>query len=499
LYSTAIPKGTMIDRDRELAELAGLLADGEPRLILLYGRRRVGKTYLLTHVWPATQTLYFTAANTTPAQNRLALVAEVARWSRQALNPEDYPTWRTVFRLLLELRAPDPIAIVLDEFQYLGESEQDLAAVASELNAVWEERRPTRPLLLALSGSAIRTMEALAAGAAPLYGRFHWRAELRPFDYFHAGEMARFKSLRDRALAYGVFGGIPRYLAAVRPGRSLAQNVADTMLHPRGEVRAQVETALLQEQGLREVGSYHAVLRAIAGGRTELNEIGQRAGMPTDTALRQKMERLIALGYVEARRNLGARPKEAFRYRLADPAQMFHSTFVAPYEAELARYNPKAVWTEQVLPRLEGYMGHVFERMVEQAYVRLRDNWRLPMVSQWGRWEGVDREGKSLEVDIASTLSDGRVLTGAVKWNRRPLAADVHREHLAMLERLAAAGVKWAHAAVRPEAPLLYVAAGGFASGFEAAAEASGHSVTLWTLRDLYGGGPRRPRKTTAA
>ncbi len=485
----------MIDREREQTELAGLLADGKPRLILLYGRRRVGKTYLLTHVWPATQTLYFTAANTTPAQNRLALVAEVARWSGQALNPEDYPTWRTVFRLLLELRVPDPIAIVLDEFQYLGESERSEASPA-ELNAVWE-RRPARELVLTLSARTIRSRRRLTnkderGSGGPL-------AELRPFDYFHAGEMARFKSLRDRALAYGVFGGIPRYLAAVRPGRSLAQNVADTMLHPRGEVRAQVETALLQEQGLREVGSYHAVLRAIAGGRTELNEIGQRAGMPTDTALRQKVERLIALGYVEARRNLGARPKEAFRYRLADPAQMFHSTFVAPYEAELARYNPKAVWTEQVLRRLDGYMGHVFERMVEQAYIRLRDKWRLPMVSQWGRWEGVDREGKSLEVDIASTLSDGRVLTGAVKWNRRPIAADVHREHVAMLERLAAARVKWAHAAVRAEAPLLYVAAGGFASGFEAAAEASGHPVTLWTLRDLYGGGPRRPRKTTAA
>lgn len=67
-----------------------------------------------------------------------------------------------------------------------------------------------------------------------------------------------------------------------------------------------------------------------------------------------------------------------------------------------------------------------------------------------------------------------------------------------MLERLAAAGVKWAHAAVRPEAPLLYVAAAGFASGFEAAAKASGHPVTLWMLRDLYGAGTRRP-KTTAA
>ncbi len=487
----------MIDREQEAVELAALLADGSPRLALLYGRRRVGKTFLLTSAWPAARTFYFTAANTTPAQNRQALVAEMARWSEQPLVPEDYPTWRAVFRLLLELGAPRPLAVVLDEFQYFGESERELASVASELNAVWEERRSARPLVLTLSGSAIGTMEALAAGAAPLYGRFHWRAELRPFDYFHAGQMAAFRSLRDRAAAYGIFGGVPRYLAAVRPGRSLAQNVVETMLHPRGEVRAQVETALLQEQGLRDVASYNAILRAIAGGRTRLNEIGQRAGVPTDTSLRQKVDRLIALGYIEACRNLGARPKEPFRYRLADPAQMFHAAFVAPFEAELARYDPASVWKEQVLPRLDAYMGHVFERMVEQAYPRLREHWRLPMVSEWGRWEGVDRDRQSLEIDIASRLSDGRVLTGAIKWNRRAIGADLHRDHLSMLGRLAAAGVRWAREALHAKAPLLYVAAGGFAAGCAEVAESSGHPVVLWSLRDLYGTAAGRRRKAS--
>ncbi|MBA3257991.1 MAG: hypothetical protein H0T68_00820 [Gemmatimonadales bacterium] len=177
---------------------------------------------------------------------------------------------------------------------------------------------------------------------------------------------------------------------------------------------------------------------------------------------------------------------------------MFHATFVAPFEAELARYPPKAVWTEQVLSYLDTYMGHIFERIVEQAYPRLRGKWRLPMVSEWGRWEGVDREGKSLEVDIASIASDGNMLTGAIKWNRRPVTIEIHRKHLRMLERLAAAGVKWAHAAVKPGAPLLYVMAGGFAPGFEAAARASGHPVVLWTLRDLYASGPRRPSKAKA-
>lgn len=477
----------LVDREQERQELRALLERGMPVLALLYGRRRVGKTYLLTHTWPAERTFYWTASATTPAQNREQLVRDVAAWSDEELRLEDYPTWRTVFRVLLDLRAPAPLVVVLDEFQYLGEDPRELAAVASELNAAWEQRRAPRALVFVISGSAIRTLEALDGAGAPLYGRFAWKAELHPFDYWHAAQMAGFRSLRDRARAYGVFGGTPRYLAAVRPSRSLAENGARLALAPRGEVRGLVETAVLQEQGLRDVPKYQAILRAIGGGRTELNEIGQKAGMPNDTSLRDKVERLVALEYVRPYRNLGAGATVPFRYRIADPAFAFHYEFVARYEAALEVTDPLRIWREAVVPRLDSYLGHVFERIVEQAYRRLQSRRRLPVVTEWGRWEGRDRAGESLELDVAARLADGRVLTGAVKWNAKPLDRRWHLRHIEMLDRLASSGVKWAHAASDRDAPLLYVAAGGFMKEFETAARSSREHVHLWTLADLYG------------
>ena len=230
---------------------------------------------------------------------------DVASWSKQPLEPKDYPTWRTVFRLLLELRAPQALAIILHEFQYLGDDQRELTAVCSELNAAWEQRRPPRTLALVLAGSAVRVLAALDEGAAPLHGRFEWKAELRPFNYWYSAQMASFRSPRDRIRAYGIFGGTPRYLDAVKPARSLADNTSRLMLAPRGEVRGLVETAILQEQSLRDVPKYQAIMRAIGGGCTELNEIGQKAGFPTDTSLRDKAERLVDLGYVWQSRNLG--------------------------------------------------------------------------------------------------------------------------------------------------------------------------------------------------
>lgn len=476
----------IVNRTDELERLHQLLAKGQPQLVLMYGRRRVGKTHLLTRAWDGPRSFYFTASETTPEQNRMALLAAFAQWSGLPIHVEDYPTWRTVFRLLLEHASPEPLVITIDEFQYLGESTKELDAVASELNAAWEARRSARPLVFVLAGSAVRTLERMNDGGSPLYGRFAWQCQLRPFDYWYAGELAGFEGLRDQACAYGMFGGTPRYLAAIDPARTVAENATELLLRPDGEVRELVQTALFQEQGLRDIPKYVAILRAIGRGRTELNDVAQATGMRADPALRKKINRLIDLDYVAAGRNLGANPKDAYRYRLSDPAFRFYYDFIAPLESALSTQSAGAVWEAQIAPNLDAYIGLVFESIAEEAYYRLQQTLDLPLVKEWGRWEGLDRDRDPLEVDIASVLVDGRVLTGAVKWNRRPVGVDVHTKHLAMLDRLARSGVGWAHEAQKPSSPLLYVASGGFTDRFRQAAMASREEVYLWTLADLY-------------
>lgn len=477
----------IVDREAEIRRLRELADASEPRLALVYGRRRIGKTYLLSHLWDRDRAFYFTASATTPEQNRRQLVREAARWSGRALRPEDHPTWRTVFGMLFELRAPEPVVVVIDEFQYLGEDQRDLASVASELNVAWETPRSQRPLLVVLSGSSVRTLEALDAGGAPLHGRLHWKAELHPFDYRDAGRMVPYPDLRSRAYVYGVFGGVPHYLSAVDAARPLDRNIADRMLSPRGEVRSQIETAILQEQGLREVPKYRAILRAIGAGRTELNDIAGRAGLPNDTSLRRMVDRLVTLAYVKKQRNLGARRTDPFRYHLADPAFRFYHEFVAPYESTLEIHDPLRVWQELLGERLDGYMGRVFETMIPQAYRRRQGTDGLPLVGEWGRWEGVDVDGRSLEVDLAVRLAGGGILTGEVKWNRRAVGPRVHLEHLSTLDRLARSGVGWAHQARDDESPLLYVAAGGFSDDFASVARSTRGEVYLWSLEEFYG------------
>lgn len=483
----------LVDRESEVRELRGLAASEGRQLALVYGRRRVGKTYLLTHAWERPErVLYFTASATSPEINRRALLREARIWSDADLRPEDHPTWRTLFRSIFELRPDEPIVVVLDEFQYLASDEKGLREVASELNAVWEgELRREAGLLLVLSGSVVQTMGALEEGGSPLFGRLDWRRRLRPFDYFDAGRMVPGFSGRDRVLTYASFGGMPRYLDAVDPDQGPDANIVDHLLSPDGNVRIQLETALEQEEGLRNVAKYRAILASVGIKRREIGEIAASLGQEADSALKRMVKQLVHLEYVEEERDFDAPGNEAFRYRMADPAQRFHYGLVLPNESAIARSGPGPVWTERLEPQAwPSYVGReVFEDVAREAYLRHGPDRGLPSVEEWGRWEGRDRNRMSVEIDIVTRLLDGRMMTGEVKFQSRGMGADVFLGLVHDLERLAASGQGWAREALAPESPFFFVSAGGYKPSFEEVLKESGdRPVIAWTLDELFPG-----------
>jgi hypothetical protein len=458
-------------------------------LALLYGRRRVGKTFLINHVWPDAQTFYYAASDTTTELNRRELVGELSRWLDEELRAEDYPTWRTVFRFLLQARAPEPVVVILDEYQYLRNQEED---VDSQLSAIWEEYKNRGAVrdrfVLVLCGSIVEIMERLDSAGSPLYGRIDWKHRLQPFDYWNAGLMAPFADVLDRARAYGVFGGTPRYLASIDMERPLGENVAVSALAPRGEVRAQIETVIEQEKGLRNLAQYKSVLAAIGHGATEMNEIAQQTGLKNDNTLRRTLEVLEGLEYIESRRNFAAAFNEPNRFRVCDPALRFYYAVVWRYRNELETNPPLLVWDTYVKNDLQSYMGLVFEDIVCQAYARLRASLGLPMVHEWGRWEGVDRDRKPIEIDVVARLTNGPMLTGSVKFRAKRFGIAEHRSHMDCLRRLAASGKRWAHEALDPASPLLYASAAGFAPGFNSRVEEEepGRKVLTCCIDDLY-------------
>lgn len=481
----------LVDRERECEELRELAGRPGANLAILYGRRRIGKTYLLRQVWGGMETFYYLASDTTAEFNRRQFVEEMAdhledehRLPGGNIEPEDLGTWRAVFRELFRSTGEEPFVVVLDEFQYLLGGEDE---IRSQLVAVWDRLEVEAPLMVVLCGSAVRTMRELDDAQAPLYGRVDWKHQLEAFDYRDAAEMAPFDEPRQLARTYGVLGGTPDYLASLETGETFRENIARIALSPRGHVRHLVESVIEQERGLRNISQYRSILTAIARGRTELSEIADVTGMAAETPLRRKVQKLQKLGFVEGRKNFEAARTAPYRYRLSDPALMFQYSVVDQLRNELETTDPLEIWDDLVVPRLRTHMGLVFEMIVEQAYLRLRRTRDLPTVSEWGYWQGVDRNRQSVEMDIVSRLSDKTMLTGSVKWNRSPIGPDVYTNHLRDLQRLADSGHGWAHEALEGAATVLFAAAGGFDEDFEAVAATGDQRVVTWTLEDVYG------------
>ena len=478
-----MPAPGFVNREYELRELRDL-ADGRgPALAVLYGQRRVGKTFLLSRAWEERRHFDYLAADSTQDTNRAELIRELATWTDDDLDEGDFPSWRAVFRFFAQLARERRALVVLDEVQYLLGGEDDLA---SQLVAVCDREVGDAPLTLVLCGSEVGVMERLRSGDSPLYDRIDWAAHLRPFDYFTAREMAPGLDLREAAEAYGVFGGTPRYLAVLERARRLREPVVRSVLSPRGEVHLQLENLIEQEKWIREPAEYNAVLAAVARGHTLHNRIAQAAGLQDHPqAVRRALGVLEDLGLIRRERNYGASPRTPWRTRPDDNAVQFWYAFVHPHRSRLETGEAEQVWTSEVRPRLGTYMGRVFEDMCREAYRRHHARWGLAGAHTWGRWEGQDRARRSIEVDVVADLDDGTVLTGEFKWSKKEVDLEVHLHLERDLADLARSGKGWAERALSPRGAHLYVSAAGFTDYFRQKAAEHGR-IRLVSLEDLY-------------
>ncbi len=474
-----------VNRERELQELRALARREGPQMALLYGRRRLGKTYLLDEAWRDKNPFYFLAADTTAERNRRDLLREFEVWSGEEISREDYPNWRTVFRLLASRANDESLIVILDEFQYLMGTEE---GVVSQLTAIWDREVGERDLTLVLCGSEVATMSKMEAGDSPIYGRVNWRHRLRAFDYFDAAKMFPDQDERSLTYLYGIFGGVPRYLAAVDIDETPADAAGRLFLSPRGEIHLQMEHLIEQERGIRDPGVYRAVLDAVARGNTETNDIAQAAGLQdSPMRARRALETLVGLEFMERERNFEAGSRATWYNRIADPALRFWYRFVHPNRSRLETGDPKKVWAQSVEPELDRYMGKVFEKICRQALRRHREKWGVVDIAELGRWEGQDRNRRSIEIDLLCRLVDGTLLAGEFKWSSQPVDVDVHFGLLRDLEDLSNSGQGWAGDGISSDrsAGYLYISAAGFTDAFVERAKQD-PSIYLIELVDLY-------------
>jgi hypothetical protein len=415
-----------VDREQELAFLHGLLQQPSThaaQFILMYGRRRVGKTRLLRHWLDQTDlsTTYWVAEKENAALQRRKFIAEFEqRPLRQAPLTD---SWSEVWDLVAQQVGNQRHVIVLDELPYAADAD---SALLSSLQHAWDRHFQDSNLILILCGSQMRVMETLQYHQSPLFGRFTAQWHLEPLPFYSLAQFFLNWSIEERIALFSIVGGIPAYLNWLHPEKNLVANIRETILAP-GSLFIAEPTFLLYDE-VNEPQTYLAILKAIGMGNHTLDAISNYA-LISKTHLSFYLARLQELRLIERRIPATVPPAKRRtsrrgRYHFSDPYFQFYFRFLDPFSNILPDDIEPVL--EKVRSELRAFVGQTaFEQLSRQWVQEQRKANLLPfrpfiIGSHWSRTTQIDVVGVNWE--------SKDILLGECKWGDGPVSRTVLRE-----------------------------------------------------------------------
>jgi AAA+ ATPase superfamily predicted ATPase len=408
---------TFIDRERELGALQKFWKGKEAQLIVIYGKRRIGKTELIKQFIKERPHVYYLAQRINERENLRFLGDAVGDFYKDdILKSTGFQEWRWFFEYARK-HIRKRTLLVFDEFPYLAEANKGISSI---FQAGWDEHLKNIPVFLILCGSSIGMMESeVLSQKAPLFGRRTGQIFLKPFSFADASKF--YPSLNfDRCLEFvSIAGGNPSYLKRFNPKVSLDRNIIENILRPETFLYDEVEFILWEE--LREPRNYFAILKAVALGKHMFGEIVNETGLAKsnlhkylfileDLRLIQKEIPVTEKNPLKSRKGL---------YKLQDQFFRFWFRYVLPNKRNIEEGT-----SDYVLRKIKNDFSAVvadnFETVCQETVRGHQD--KLFLFDKIGRWWD-----KNEEIDlVAVNDEEKKILFGEAKWSKKPVGVDIY-------------------------------------------------------------------------
>ena len=405
---------SFVGRTSELHLLDELYTSSKSEFLVLYGRRRVGKTRLLTE-WLTTRKIkpiFFVSEQDSKASLLRQYSQVVYKKAFPNLPIPDtfsFANWDQVWNQIGELATKERLVVFIDEFTYMMAADPTLA---SNLQKIWDAVLENTNIFLCISGSHLGMMvRGILSGTAPLYGRTTAKMELKPLPFGVTKAYFRHYSAPERVMLYSVFGGIPHYWRLIDQNKSVSDNIKRLVLSPGGNLRD--EPRILLNDYISDPNNYIAILRAIANGYATPKEIETFTGIP-NVHLSQYISNLADTGYVVKKSPVTASPSSrAGRHSITDPFLRFYYRFIQSRLTQLEMGEIDQTM-EELQKHMVDYIGtYTWEEICREWTLRASNRGILPLYpdrveSDWG---------KDYQVDVVgiNTMKKHLIL-GECKW-----------------------------------------------------------------------------------
>ncbi len=414
-----------IGRKSELDTLNSIWNQNSFGCALLYGRKYVGKTSLISEFTKGKKTIFFSALASTGRDNLISFTKALYSCISPAMH--DIPQlqdWDELFEQINAFAHKEHIVLVVDDFSNLCHA---YPGVLHTLQKLFEHQFADSNLLIILADSSIHFMEeTVMASKSPLYGNYTVALRLSPLDYKETASLFPAYSPEDKALIYGITGGNPYYLSKLDPDAEIKNNIMTGFFLKNGLFLE--EPAHIMKQEFRELTTYNAILTAIATGHNRLNEIAEQAELETGLCVKY-LKALASMELIDKETPVASRDRKKSYYKISDYLFRFWYRFVPENMSHIASGRIFLSYLTAVEDHLPAYMEDMFYEIVKEYLVKYCN--LIPFdIHNIGKWWGPNPKTKaSTEIDLVATdISHDHGLFGTLRYSSsRPMdISDLH-------------------------------------------------------------------------
>ena len=410
-----------IGREKEIRALERLYQSDKFEFVVIYGRRRVGKTALINHFIDGKKAIYFMGVESNEKQNLENFSKSIIEYSSGIQTETSFSSYQSALEYVFKLSENERVILVIDEYPYVARSSKSLATT---LQMLIDKYKDNSKLMLILCGSSMSYMEDhVLAYKAPLYGRRTAQMKIMPFDFEECCAYLDGFSDEDKAYIYGIVGGTPQYLLQIEDKLSVEENLKNTYLNPMSFLFEEPLNLLKQE--VREPAIYNAIITAVATGHSKMSEISTKAGEST-TVCSGYLKNLIDLGIIKKETPYGEKVSKKTIYSIEDNMFYFWYRFVLDNSSAIARGAVNLVY-RKIETQRNDYMGRIFEEICAQYLWKMLLDGDAPIeFTSLGRWWGNDpRKKMQVEIDIMGEQDSTSAIFAECKWRNENVDLDV--------------------------------------------------------------------------